>query len=127
MRRIFKTKSFARWMRKSSVSDAALVRAVDEMVAGLFDADLGGGIFKKRLPVAGKGKRGGARTILATNRADRWFFLFGFNKSERSNITQQELDIARTIAEVLLTSSDAYIQELPQSGQWLEVDHAKET
>ena len=114
-------------MRKSSVSDAALVRAVDEMVAGLFDADLGGGIFKKRLPVAGKGKRGGARTILATNRADRWFFLFGFNKSERSNITQQELDIARTIAEVLLTSSDAYIQELPQSGQWLEVDHAKET
>jgi Uncharacterized protein conserved in bacteria len=44
---------------------------------------------KKRVPVAGRGKRGGARTIVATNFGDRWFFLFGFEKNERANIDSQ--------------------------------------
>lgn len=102
MKRIFMTRAFARWLRRSSVAEAALSVAVAEMSAGLVDADLGGGVLKKRVPVPGRGKRGGARTLVATNRGDRWFFMFGFEKNERSNITQRELEVLQALAATLL-------------------------
>ena len=40
------------------------VDAVAEMAAGLIDADLGGSVYKKRVPMPDRGKRGGARIIL---------------------------------------------------------------
>ena len=66
MQRIFRTRTFSRWMRKAGVSDSDLTRAVDEMMQGLVAAGLGGHLLKKRVAVPGRGKRGGARTILAT-------------------------------------------------------------
>jgi hypothetical protein len=54
---------------------------VDAAVAQGDDlADLGGGIVKKRVGLAGRGKRGGARTLVATNKGNRWFFVYGFEK-----------------------------------------------
>jgi hypothetical protein len=78
-------------MRKSGVSDTALCAAVIEMAQGLIDADLGGGVVKKRVSLPGRGKRGGARAIVATNKGDRWFFLHGFAKTERENVSAEEL------------------------------------
>ena len=86
------TRAFARWLRRSALTEAALSVAVAEMSAGLVDADLGGGVVKKRVPLPGRGKRGGARTLVATNRDDRWFFVFGFEKNERGNVTLRELE-----------------------------------
>lgn len=84
MRRIFKTRHFQRWMRKTVLTDGALCKAVEEMAAGLIDADLGGGVVKKRVGLGGGGKRGGVRTLVATNRGHRWFFVFGFGKKRAS-------------------------------------------
>ena len=49
MRRVFKTRQFAKWMRKTDLTDDALCLAVSEMVSGLVDADLGGDVLKNRL------------------------------------------------------------------------------
>ena len=46
---IYKTRWFARWARKEGLSTPALCEAVREMVEGLYDADLGGGLVKKRI------------------------------------------------------------------------------
>jgi hypothetical protein len=43
--RIFKNKWFARFERKSEISDFDLCRAVQDAVRGLIDADLGGGVI----------------------------------------------------------------------------------
>jgi hypothetical protein len=102
MRRVFKTRYFSRWMRKTELTDSALCAAVSEMVAGLVDADLGGGVFKKRVALPGHGKSGSARTLVATNKGSRWFFVFGFEKSERANISPKELEALRRIALDLL-------------------------
>ena len=91
MKRIFKTRYFARWMRKTELSDKALYSAVIEMTHGLIDADLGGGILKKRVGLSGRGKRGGARTLVATNKGNRWIFVYGFEKNDRANIADGEL------------------------------------
>ena len=102
MTRVFKTRYFGRWMRKTALSDAALCKAIAEMQQGLIDADLGAGILKKRVPLPGRGKSGGARTLVATNKDDRWFFVFGFEKNERANISPQQLKALQAIAADLL-------------------------
>ena len=73
MKRI-KTRHFCRWMRKTALTDSALCNAVLEMVQGLVDTDLGGGILKKRIGLAGRGKRGGARTLVASNKGEQMVF-----------------------------------------------------
>jgi hypothetical protein len=78
-------------MRKTELTDAVLCKAVQEMAGGLIDADLGGSVVKKRVGLAGRGKRGGVRTLIATNKGNRWFFVFGFEKNERGNINDEEL------------------------------------
>lgn len=107
MKRVFKTRHFSRWMRKTELTDSVLLNAVEEMVRGLIDADLGGGVVKKRIGLAGRGKRGGARTLVATNKGNRWFFVFGFEKNERANIADDELEALRDIAEQLLVRTGA--------------------
>ena len=41
---IYKTRWFDRWARKEGLTTASLCTAVQEMAAGLFEADLGGGL-----------------------------------------------------------------------------------
>ena len=77
----YKTRWFARWARKEGLSDKALHGAVEEMANGLFDADLGGDLLKKRIARAGQGKSGGYRTLVATNRGSRWIFVYGLPKT----------------------------------------------
>jgi hypothetical protein len=54
-KRVFKTRPLSRWMRKTLLTDAALRKAVDEMTRGLVDADLGGGVVKRRVALPGRG------------------------------------------------------------------------
>ena len=125
MKRVFKTRHFNRWMRKTELSDRALCVAVDEMAQGLIDADLGGGVVKKRIGLAGRGKRGGARTLVATNRGNRWFFVYGFEKNDRANIADDELEALQDIASQLLARSGQQLNEAVQDGSLQEIfnDH----
>ena len=123
MKRVFKTRYFSRWMRKTELTDRALCSAAAEMVQGLIDADLGGGVVKKRVGLPGRGKRGGARTLVATNRGNRWFFLYGFEKNDRANITDDELEALKEIAEQLLARAGRQLDEAVQDGSLQEICH----
>lgn len=123
MRRVFKTRHFSRWMRKTELSDRALCQAVEEMTRGLIDADLGGGLVKKRIGLAGRGKRGGARTLLATNKGDRWIFVFGFEKNERANISDEELEALQDLAADLLARTGRQLDEAAADGMLQEICH----
>ncbi|WP_223846442.1 type II toxin-antitoxin system RelE/ParE family toxin [Stenotrophomonas maltophilia] len=81
MSRVFRTRSFNRSTRRSSLTDRALCRAVVEMRQGLIDADIGGGLLKKRVALPGRGKRGSARVIVATKVGRYWFFLFCYENT----------------------------------------------
>ncbi len=123
LKRIFKTRHFARWMRKTELADAALCEAVREMSQGLIDADLGGGLVKKRVGMAGRGKRGGARTLLATNKNNRWFFVFGFEKNERANIDADELEAMQELAAQLLVRTHEELEIALADGALKEICH----
>ena len=78
MKRILKTRTFNCWLRKTLLSNTALLKAIAEMERGLVDADLGGNVYKKRVALPGRGKSGSTRTLIATIREDRWIFMYGF-------------------------------------------------
>ena len=123
MKRVFKTRYFNRWMRKTELTDAALCAAVTEMEQGLIDADLGGGVLKKRVGLSGRGKRSGARTLVATNKSGRWCFVFGFEKNDRSNISDDELEALKEIAAQLLDRTDKQLNEAIDDETLTEICH----
>ena len=110
MPRIFKTRYFSRWMRKTKLMDKVLCAAVSEMEAGLIDADMGGSIVKKRVALPGRGKSGGTRTLVATNKDDRWTFVFGFEKSERARELEALQDIAIDLLGLDSNQLDAHVR-----------------
>jgi hypothetical protein len=80
---------------------------------------------KKRVGFAGRGKRGGARTLVATNKGTRWFFVYGFEKNDRTNISDGELEALQDIARELLGRSGRQLDEAVQDGSLQEIcnDH----
>lgn len=48
--RVFKTRYFTRWMRKTELLDDMLCSAITQMTVGLIDADLGHNVIKKLSP-----------------------------------------------------------------------------
>lgn len=121
--RFLGTKAFFRWTRKAGVSPGALNRAAAELHAGLFDADLGGGLLKKRIGLPGRGRRGGARLIVATRRGDRWVFLFGYVKANQENLAPEELEALRFLGRTLLSLSPASLERAIEAGEIEELPH----
>ncbi|MDP2094828.1 MAG: type II toxin-antitoxin system RelE/ParE family toxin [Hydrogenophaga sp.] len=119
---IYKTRWFDRWARKEGLAASSLCTAVHEMMLGLVDADLGGGLVKKRIGRPGQGKSGGYRTLVATNRGDRWMFVFGFPKNERSNIDKDETEALKKLATHLLSLTTQALDAAQRAGELIKVD-----
>ncbi len=107
--RAFKTRTFQRWAGKVGVTNAALLDAVAQMECGLIDADLGGNLYKQRVALPGRGKSGSTRTIIATRFAGVVFFLYGFEKNDRSNISAKELSLYQRLARGFLDMTEGQI------------------
>lgn len=123
MPRIFRTRSFNRSMRRSTVTDMALCRAVAEMREGLVDAVLAGGLLKKRIASPGRGKRGGVRTIVATRCGEDWFFLFGYEKNQRASISAAERDALQLYASEFMVMGPAQLDRAVKCGDLQEIGH----
>ncbi len=118
---VYTTRWFDRWARKQGLTTLSLCAAVREMRAGLYDADLGGGLLKKRIARTGQGKRGGFRTLVATNKGTRWMFVYGFPKNERSNIDKDEEDALKQLAAHLLALTAQALGQAERAGELMEV------
>jgi hypothetical protein len=119
---IYKTRWFDRWAHKQGLDDLTLCSAVREMIAGLYDADLGGGLLKKRIARPGRGKSTGFRTLIATNRGDRWIFVYGFPKNERSNIDKTEAEALKKLATELLSLTAEALEAAKHDDELMEIN-----
>lgn len=119
---IYTTRWFDRWARTQGLTAASLCAAVRELQAGLVDADLGGGLFKKRIGRPGRGKSGGYRTLVATNKGDRWVFVYGFQKNERGNIDRDEEEALKGLAAQLLSLTASAISQAKQAGELIAIE-----
>lgn len=119
---VYKFKPFARYARKAGISDAMLCRAAQEIAAGRVDADLGGGVVKQRVPRDGEGRSGGFRTIVLFRSGSSLFFIRGFAKNERDNITAVELTLFKQASAVTLALPLVAIQKAIVAGEIIEID-----
>jgi hypothetical protein len=119
--RIFKTKSFARFSKKSGLSDLALLEAVKNIEDGLIDADLGGGVIKQRIARDGGGKSSGFRTIILFKIGNKAFFVHGFAKNDLDNISRDDLLALKRIATKMLNYNDVDISREIKDNLLIEV------
>ena len=122
---VLATKSFSKWMRKNKIAYQELFIAAAEMAQGLIDADLGGHVVKKRVAVGGRGRRSGARTIVATNFGNKWIYIFGFEKNERGNIDASELKALQELAKTLLELNIDKTSVAILHGELIDLDGVK--
>jgi hypothetical protein len=119
--RVLKSKVFSRFSRTAALDDAALCKAVADAERGLIDVDLGGGVIKQRIARRGSGKSGGFRTVIIYRRSTRAFFVYGFAKSDRANVSQDELAALKELASKMLRYDDSEITQAIESGRLIEV------
>lgn len=121
--RLFKTKGVVRFARRERIQDDALSDAIRRAERGIVDADLGGGLIKQRVARPGQGRSGGYRMLVAYRSAGRAVFLYGFAKSDRDNIEDDELQDLRTLGANWLAATQAQIEQALDAGELKEIAH----
>ena len=116
----------AKLLRKERLPDAALCKPAREVVTGTLgagEADLGGGLFKKRLARPGGGKSGGFRAIVAyrSPRTDRVLVTYAFAKNAASTLTPQGHEALSKVAQAFMAANDEQVTELVASRDVSEV------
>jgi hypothetical protein len=120
--RVFKNKAFARFSRRSGISDEDICQATRDAERGLIAADLGGGVFKQRVSRHGKGKSGGFRVLILFRIRELAIFVHGFAKSEKENISSDELTALKKLAAQMLSYREPQLRQAVQTGSLIEVN-----
>ncbi|WP_135074844.1 type II toxin-antitoxin system RelE/ParE family toxin [Terasakiella sp. SH-1] len=100
--RVFTSRQFDKWCKQTDITDAKLVKAALEVNEGQYEASLGGMVFKKRIAAVGQGKSGSYRTIIALKIDDKAFFIHGFKKNQKANISSGEKQDLKAAAKVIM-------------------------
>lgn len=119
--KIFKHRSFHQWAKAEGITDNILKEAIGEMEKGLYEGNLGSGLYKKRVAASGKGKRGGYRTLIAFKKDSQAFFIYGFAKNVRANIDEREEKIYRQLAKDYLSMDKSAIKKMIEQNKLFEV------
>lgn len=71
----------------------------------------------------GRGKSSSTRTIVAFKKGKNCFFIYGFEKNEKSNISSNEVKAFKIIAKSLLNYSNLELNQLIKDGILLEINN----
>jgi len=119
--RIFKSRWFERFARREGIADAVLREAVARAEKSQIDANLGRGVIKQRIARPGRGKSKGYRSIILFRRGARAFFVYGFYKSQRANINENEKEQFKEAATIVLSLKENVLAERLMRGDFVEV------
>jgi hypothetical protein len=119
--RIFKSRWFQRFARKEAISDAVLRDTVARAARGQIDGDLGGEVIKQRIARPGQGRSRGYRTIIFFRRGIKAFFVYGFAKSQRANLDDDEKEQFKEAAKHVLALTETQLAEQLKKGDFMEV------
>ena len=119
--RVFKNTWFTRFAGKEGITDSELRKLAGQLEEGQADANLGGDVYKIRVPRPGEGKSGGYRVIVFFRSEEKTFYVYGFATSDRDNIDQKEKSDYKELAKEYLNLSDEMIDRAVKSGKFIEI------
>jgi len=88
---------------------------------GQIDADLGGQVIKQPIARHGQGRSKGYRTIILFRSGAKAFFVYGFAKSQRANINDDEEEQFKEAAKHVLALTETRLAELLKRSDFVEV------
>lgn len=77
--------------------------------------------IKKRISIGNRGKSSGSRTLVAFKLNNKAFFIYGFAKNKRSNITLKEELALKMLAKLYFTYDERQIDRAIKVGELIEV------
>ena len=86
-------------------------REIGNLEKRLSTANLGNHLFKIRVKKAHSGKSSGFRTIMVYQKNNKAIFLYGFEKNERSNIDNSELQYFKKFGNDLLNMNEEQVEQ----------------
>jgi hypothetical protein len=119
--RIFKNKWFDRFARKAGISDDSLKSAAADIEKGLWDANYGGDVYKKRFARKNAGKSGGFRSIIIFRAKKLTYFAYAFPKSGKDDINDKEERMLKADAADILEYTEAQLQARVDEGSFIEI------
>ncbi len=117
-----KTKWFSKWSKKNTIKDKKLLRAMDSISDNLGSVDLGGGLYKARIPREQEGKSGGFRSIVVYRESDKAIFVYGFSKNEKDNLDKEELKYFKKLAKDLFEIDIEEYIKLIKLGEFINIE-----
>lgn len=118
---IYKHRDFEQWFADTELTNDSLKNAVQEVQNGLHDGNLGSGLYKKRIAMPGKGKRGSYRTLLVFKQNEKAFFVYAYAKNKKANISPKELAIYKDLSKILLNLNENKLQDMIKKKSLIEV------
>ncbi|RLB87805.1 MAG: type II toxin-antitoxin system RelE/ParE family toxin [Deltaproteobacteria bacterium] len=115
------TKHFSKWAKRQNIHKLEIQKALNEVENGVYEADLGGHIIKKRIRFPNRGKSGSGRVIICYKYGDRAIFLHGFAKNDKGNLSSKELHALKEFGKVLLLLSENKLNAAIINGDLIEV------
>lgn len=119
--RAFKNKWFTRFAEKEGISDKSLCEAVKELEKGNAYAALGSGLYKQKVARPNQGKSSGYRCIIVYKSETNAFFLYGFPKNQKENLTPYELSEFKKSASIHLSLTQAQIDKMLKDQSLFEI------
>ena len=116
-----KTKWFNKWAKKNLISDEILLDTLKNIQNKLGVVDLGSGLYKVRTHKTGKGKSGGFRTIVVYREEYVSIFVFGFSKTDKGNLNNEELKYFKKLSKDLLSITREEYMELVKLGDFVSI------
>ena len=82
---------------------------------------VGGEVIKQRIARPGQGRSKGYRTIIFFRRGAKAFFVYGFSKSQRANINDDEQEQFKEAAKLVLALTETQLAVRLRRGDFVEV------
>ncbi len=102
---------FKKWATKKKISNKKLNGAIADIENSLA-VNLGGSLYKTRISRSGEGKRKGYRVLIVCKLNNKAFFLAGYSKKDKDNITAQELVFFKDFGKGFLNLSLEQLHEV---------------
>ena len=122
---ILSTKWFNKWAKKSKLAENTLVEAINDLENGLSAVNLGSHLFKVRVKKKHSGKSSGFRTIVVYQKNNKAIFLYGFEKNEKSNIDNSELEYFKKFGSDLLAMDDEQVDKFIEEKMLFNIEVKK--
>ncbi|MCL2101660.1 MAG: type II toxin-antitoxin system RelE/ParE family toxin [Fibromonadales bacterium] len=120
----YQTKLFKKWNKKNRIPDEKLLDAIKSIDSGSGIVNYGEGLHKVRI-AKDKGKSSGYRTIIVHKKGFRSFVVYGFEKNEKANISDNEKTFLKNYGMSLLNSTEKEIEEMLENGEIFKMESSQ--